>query len=94
MNIEDLKIVAEMSIEKLIEDSKNYHIEILERFESAMINIINYREKKYEDINMVDFKYVVDDSKKALDLLLSKLLNEMQEDLERFLKDPSIEDVY
>jgi len=43
MNIEDLKIVAEMSIEKLIEDSKIYHIEILERLESAMINIINYR---------------------------------------------------
>jgi len=32
--------------------------------------------------------------KKALDLLLSKIFNEMQEELVRFLKDPPIEDVY
>jgi len=94
MNVENLKIVAEMNLISLEEDLEYYQGAIEDKFELIMIDIINYREKKYKDINMVDFKYVVDDSKKALDLLLSKLFNEIQEDLERFLKDPSIEDVY
>jgi len=94
MNVENLKIVAEMNLISLEEDLEYYQGAIEDKFELIMIDIINYREKKYKDINMVDFKYVVDDSKKALNLLLSKLFNEMQEELERFLKDPSIEDVY